>query len=125
MQAFLSGVRPAIAEPYQLSSLAGHLAFADAGTLDGNTIAAALAQKAADFILPKPIDEAVRFPRKSCSGTAAGPRRRDGPARRNRGGDSPQKRAIRFVIIYEICTSAMRHCRRSATATRKDRSASL
>src|SRR2546427_11077573 len=37
MQAFLSGVRPAIAEPYQLASLAGHLAFADAGTLDGNT----------------------------------------------------------------------------------------
>lgn len=64
MQAFLSGVRPAIAEPYQLSSLAGHLAFADAGTLDGNTVAAALAQKAADFILPKSTDEAVRFPRK-------------------------------------------------------------
>jgi len=64
MQAFLSGVRPAIAEPYQLASLAGHLAFADAGTLDGNTVAAALAQKAADFILPKSTDEAVRFPRK-------------------------------------------------------------
>ena len=64
MQEFLSGVRPAIAEPYQLSSLAGHLAFADAGTLDGNTVAAALAQKAADFILPKSTDEAVRFPRK-------------------------------------------------------------
>ena len=60
----MSGVSPAIAEPYQLSSLAGHLAFADAGTLDGNTLAAALAQKAADFILPQSADEAVRFPRK-------------------------------------------------------------
>jgi rhamnogalacturonyl hydrolase YesR len=64
MQAFLSGVTPAIAQPYQLASLAGHLAFADAGTLDGNAAAAALAQKAADFILPQSADEAVRFPRK-------------------------------------------------------------
>src|SRR3989442_14653206 len=64
MQAFLSGVTPAIAEPYQLASIAGHLAFADAGTLDGNAAAAALAQKAADFILPQSADEAVRFPRK-------------------------------------------------------------
>src|SRR5882757_6324884 len=30
MQAFLTGPTPAIAEPYQLASLAGHLAFADA-----------------------------------------------------------------------------------------------
>src|SRR5580704_16147690 len=64
MQAFLSGVTPAIAAPYQLASLAGHLAFADAGTLDGNAAAAALAQKAADFILPQSADEVVRFPRK-------------------------------------------------------------
>ena len=64
MQPFLSGVTPAIAEPYQLASLAGHLAFADAGTLDGNAAAAALAQKAADFILPQSPDAAVRFPRK-------------------------------------------------------------
>ena len=64
MQPFLSGATPAIAEPYQLASLAGHLAFADAGTLDGNAAAAALAQKAADFILPQSADEAVRFPRK-------------------------------------------------------------
>ena len=63
MQAFLSGVTPAIAEPYQLSSLAGHLAFADAGAVDGNTAAAALARKAADFILPQSADETVRFPR--------------------------------------------------------------
>jgi unsaturated rhamnogalacturonyl hydrolase len=64
MQPFLSGSTPAIAEPYQLASLAGHLAFADAGTLDGNAAAAALARKAADFILPQSADEAVRFPRK-------------------------------------------------------------
>ena len=64
MQAFLSGATPAIAEPYQLASLAGHLAFADAGTLDGNGAAAALAQKAADFILPQSADAVVRFPRK-------------------------------------------------------------
>ena len=64
MQTFLSGTTPAIAEPYQLASLAGHLAFADAGTLDGNAPAAALAQKAADFILPQSPDTAVRFPRK-------------------------------------------------------------
>jgi rhamnogalacturonyl hydrolase YesR len=64
MQTFLSGARPAIAEPYQLASLGGHLAFADAGTLDGNAAAAALAQKAADFILPESADAAVRFPRK-------------------------------------------------------------
>src|SRR6202043_2775262 len=62
MQAFLSGVTPAIAAPYQLASLAGHLAFAHAGTFDGNAAAAALAQKAAAFILPQSPDEAVRFP---------------------------------------------------------------
>jgi rhamnogalacturonyl hydrolase YesR len=64
MQAFLTGATPAIAEPYQLASLAGHLAFADAGTLDGNAAAAALAQKAADFILAQSADGAVRFARK-------------------------------------------------------------
>ena len=60
MQAFLSGVTPAIAEPYQLSSLAGHFAFADAGTLDGHPAAAALAQKAADFIFPQSADASAR-----------------------------------------------------------------
>src|SRR5262245_13408538 len=63
MQPFLDGKTPAIAEPYLLTSLAGHLAFADAGTLDKNAAAAALAQKAADFILPPSTSEAVRFPR--------------------------------------------------------------
>src|SRR6202043_662261 len=64
MQAFVSGATPAIAEPYQLASLAGHLAFADAGTLDGNAAAGALAHKAADFILPQSAGDAVRFGRK-------------------------------------------------------------
>ena len=52
MAAFLSGKTPAIAEPYRLTSLAGHFAFADAATLDKNTAAGALASKAAEFILP-------------------------------------------------------------------------
>ena len=64
MAPFLDGRTPAIAEPYLLTSLAGHQAFADAGVLDGNREAAALAVKAADFILA-PDDEAipVRFAR--------------------------------------------------------------
>ncbi len=64
MQPFLSGTTPAIAEPYQLTSLAGHLAFADAGLMDANADAAALARKAADFILPQAAGEIVRFARK-------------------------------------------------------------
>jgi unsaturated rhamnogalacturonyl hydrolase len=64
MQPFIAGTTPAIAEPYLLTSLAGHLAFADAGVMDGKTDAAALAQKAADFILPQAAGEIVRFPRK-------------------------------------------------------------
>ncbi len=64
MQPFLSGTTPAIAEPYQLTSLAGHLAFADAGLMDANADAATLARKAADFILPQAAGEIVRFARK-------------------------------------------------------------
>jgi rhamnogalacturonyl hydrolase YesR len=64
MQPFLDGTAAAIAEPYQLTSLAGHLAFADLGSLDGNAAAAALAQKAADFILPQDPSETIRFPRR-------------------------------------------------------------
>jgi rhamnogalacturonyl hydrolase YesR len=63
MRPFLAGTTPAIAEPYLLTSLAGHLAFADAGRLDGNAEAAALAQKAADFILPQASGELIRFAR--------------------------------------------------------------
>src|SRR5688572_20434620 len=51
MQPFISGEKPAIAAPYQLTSLAGHLAFSDLGEMDGNDAAAALAQRAADFML--------------------------------------------------------------------------
>lgn len=58
---FLTGARPSIAEPYLLTSLAGHQALADLGTLDGNAEAAALARKAADFILSDEPDEIVRF----------------------------------------------------------------
>ena len=61
MAAFLSGQTPAIAEPYRLTSLAGHLAFGDAAVLDKNTAAGALASKAAQFILPQAPGETVRF----------------------------------------------------------------
>jgi len=63
MRPFLTGERPAIAEPYALTSLAGHLAFADAGTLDGNAEAISLARRAADFILSEHPDTVVRFGR--------------------------------------------------------------
>ncbi len=61
MEAFLSARTPAIAAPYRLTSLAGHLAFADAAALDRNAAAGALAAKAAQFILPPAPGEAVRF----------------------------------------------------------------
>jgi rhamnogalacturonyl hydrolase YesR len=63
MLPFISGERAAIAEPYLLTSLAGHLAFSDAGAWEGNAAAAELAKKAADFIVPASDDEVVRFPR--------------------------------------------------------------
>ena len=44
MQPFISGEKPAIAEPYLLTSLAGHLALFDFGEVDA-------ARKAADFIV--------------------------------------------------------------------------
>lgn len=61
MAAFLSGKTPAIAEPYRLTSLAGHLAFADAALIDNNTAARALVTKAAQFILPETPADAPRF----------------------------------------------------------------
>ena len=64
MQPFLAGATAAIAEPYQLTSLAGHLAFADAAAMDGTAEAGALATKAADFILPRDSGDVVRFARK-------------------------------------------------------------
>lgn len=63
MMPFVSGAKPAIAEPYQLTSLAGHLAFADWAAADGEAAAGALARKAADFILPQGPGETVRFAR--------------------------------------------------------------
>lgn len=64
MAAFLDGRTPAIAEPYLLTSLAGHQAFADAAVLDATEGAAALATRAADFMLA-PAGEAlpVRYAR--------------------------------------------------------------
>jgi rhamnogalacturonyl hydrolase YesR len=64
MQPFLSGARPAIAEPYALTSLAGHLAFSDLGAIDRDPAATDLARKAADFIVPTGPDEIVRFARR-------------------------------------------------------------
>jgi rhamnogalacturonyl hydrolase YesR len=65
MQPFLDGSLPAIVEPYQLPSIAGHLAFADAAALDGNAAARILARKAADFIIAlEPASEPVRFGRR-------------------------------------------------------------
>jgi rhamnogalacturonyl hydrolase YesR len=70
MQPFISGEKPAIAEPYQLTSLAGHLALADLAVMDGNAAAASRAKAGADFILPDKMPTAsadlatiVRFPR--------------------------------------------------------------
>ncbi len=72
MTPFVSGAKPAIAEPYLLTSLAGHLALSDWGELDGNAEAAAVARKGADFMLPQGREqgagirdqgEIVRFPR--------------------------------------------------------------
>jgi unsaturated rhamnogalacturonyl hydrolase len=54
MQPFLTSAKPSIAEPYVLTSLAGHFAFSDLADLDGNIEAAALAKKGAEFILADP-----------------------------------------------------------------------
>jgi rhamnogalacturonyl hydrolase YesR len=63
MTPFLTGEKPSMAEPYLLTSLAGHLAFADWAALDGNDKAGAVAQNAADLILPQAPSEIVRFAR--------------------------------------------------------------
>ena len=62
-QPFLSGSKAAIAEPFQLTSLAGHFAFVDLSTLDGNKEAATLAKKAADFIIADSAGDIVKFRR--------------------------------------------------------------
>lgn len=60
---FLSGATPTIAEPYLLTSLAGHLALADLATMQDNAAAGDLARKGADFLLPESSAGIVRFPR--------------------------------------------------------------
>lgn len=61
MTPFLNGEKPAIAEPFLLTSLAGHQAFFDLAEFESNTQADALARKAADFILAQTPGEIVRF----------------------------------------------------------------
>jgi rhamnogalacturonyl hydrolase YesR len=63
MQAFISGEKPAIAQPYLLTSLGGHLALSDLGEIDKNKDASSLAQKAADFILAEQPDQIVKYGR--------------------------------------------------------------
>jgi rhamnogalacturonyl hydrolase YesR len=63
MQLFLTGARPALAEPYQLTSVAGHLAFMDLYEREGVQSAFELSRKAADFILT--VDPGtIRFARR-------------------------------------------------------------
>lgn len=61
MTPFLTGEKLAIAEPTQLTSLAGHQAFFDLAEAEHDARAAALARKAADVILGQSPDEIVRF----------------------------------------------------------------
>jgi unsaturated rhamnogalacturonyl hydrolase len=63
MQPFVDGQRPAIAEPYALTSLAGHIGFFDWGVYDRNAPGLALALDAADFIVSEHPDSTVRFGR--------------------------------------------------------------
>jgi unsaturated rhamnogalacturonyl hydrolase len=63
MQPFTAGEKPALAEPFLLTSLAGHAAWFDLGTSDRNAAAAALASKAAAFVIPDVPDEIVKFRR--------------------------------------------------------------
>jgi unsaturated rhamnogalacturonyl hydrolase len=61
MQPFINGETPAIAEPYRLTSLAGHLALADAGTLDNDRGARARALEAATFVTADAPATGFRF----------------------------------------------------------------
>jgi len=61
IQPFLSGEQPTIGERPSLTSLAGHLALADAGAADGSSAASAFARRAADFMLPRGAEGVVRF----------------------------------------------------------------
>lgn len=59
--AFTGGRTPAIAEPYRLTSLAGALAFADAGALAGDNKAGALAETVASRMLEGAGEAGVNF----------------------------------------------------------------
>ncbi len=61
MQPFITGETPAIAEPYRLTSLAGHLALADAGRLDHNDAARGRALVAAAFMTAEAPAGGFRF----------------------------------------------------------------
>lgn len=61
MQPFVDAKAPAIAEPYRLTSLAGHLALIEAAMLTGDKTVGALGDKAAAFILPQEPGELIRF----------------------------------------------------------------
>jgi unsaturated rhamnogalacturonyl hydrolase len=63
LRPFISGERPSIAPPFQLTSLAGHFAVSDLAATEGDAAAAEIAKKAAEFILPQSTEESVRFPR--------------------------------------------------------------
>ena len=63
MQPFIAGEKPAIAEPYQLTSLAGHLALSDLGEVEHLAAATKLANDAADFIVAATPEEIVKFRR--------------------------------------------------------------
>lgn len=61
MQPFISGETPAIAEPYRLTSLAGHLALAELGVLENNDAARGRALLAAEWVIARPPAEGFRF----------------------------------------------------------------
>lgn len=61
MQPFIAGQTPTIAEPYRLTSLAGHLAFADAGSLANDDATRGRALVAAAFIMARTPDQGFRF----------------------------------------------------------------
>ena len=63
MQPFVTGEIPAIAEPYALTSLAGHVGLFDWGVYDRNAPGLGLALDAADFIVSEHPDSTVRFGR--------------------------------------------------------------
>jgi len=61
MAPFLSGERPTIQDRPSLTSLAGHLVFADFGAGDANTAPTVFARRAAEFMLPDDTVALVRF----------------------------------------------------------------